>query len=105
MLDRYPKHAATTESALQVATVVTLLAFVGLYSELRMRVALPDVDEQLDIMMEATKISGLAFLVAGATTFLRRYMTDPPLVLIWAALLAIAAVAWILSGLIFLSSM
>lgn len=105
MLNRYPKHAAKIENVLQLATLVTMLAFVGFYSVLRKRAALPDVDDHLNVMMDAIKISGLAFLLAASTTFLRRYMTDPPLALIWAGLLAITAVAWILSGFIFLSAM
>lgn len=104
MLQRYPKSAGSWEAVVQIAAAIGLLAMAGIYSTIVERAALPDIAARLEVMLLALKITGVALLLALAVTFLRRHMKDPPLVLLWGAILAVAAIAWACGCLIFLTA-
>ena len=105
MLYRYPKNAEKIETTVQLVLLMTVLTIAAIYSLTDERVPDPNIGERLALMYRAMQITGVSFLLAVASTFLRKHMTDPPLVWIWGALLAVASISWVLSCLIFLSSM
>ena len=105
MLTDYPKRAERLETTVQLVLLMTVLTIAAIYSLTDARVADPDIGERLALMHRAFTITGVSFLLAVASTFLRKRMTDPPLVWIWGALLTVATVSWFLGCLIFLSSM
>ena len=105
MLPDYPKRAEKLETTVQLVLLITALTIAAIYSLTDARVADPDIGERLALMHQALRIIGVSFLLAVMATFLRKRMTDPPLVWIWGALLGVASISWILGCLIFLSSM
>ena len=105
MLQSYPKRSRDWESFAQIIILISVLAMAGFYSTIVKQAHEPEVAERLAVMMQALKTSGVAFLLALSATLLRRARMDPPLVLIWAALLAVAVVAWALSCLLLLSAL
>ena len=104
MLRNYPKRSATIEVAVQLVLAITTLAIAAFYSTIAEQQLLPKDSTRLPIIMQAMKITGLAFLLAVSASVLRRFMTNPPLTLIWAAILVVATVTWALGCLTFLSS-
>jgi len=104
-LDRYPKYAGRFEACAQLVILLTLLAFAGFYSTIMASAPGPDAPNRMAIVMQAIKITGLAFLLALCGTALRRVMTEPPLVLIWGGLLGTAMVVWGLAWLVVLSAL
>ena len=105
MLRNYPKRATRIESIVQLVLAITTLAVAAFYSVTVERQLHMDDADRLPIMMQALKISGASFLLAVSASFLRRFMVDPPLALIWAAILIVASVAWLLACLTLLSSL
>jgi len=105
MLERYPAKAGTWEICLQLTLALAALLMTAIMATVQARVAAVDVALRLDYMLEATQITGIAFLLAVAAGFLRRWSENPPLVLIWAALLVVAAVAGASGGLHFLTAL
>ena len=105
MLTSYPKKASSLESAIQLVILISLLAFAGLYSTLKASAPEPDAADRIAIMWTATKINGVAFLLAVSASFLRRATKDAPLLLIWGGVLGVALVAWVMACLILLSAL
>ena len=105
MLERYPAKAGTWELCLQTVLALATFLMVAIFVTVKARVATVDVAERLAYMLEATQITGLAFLLAIAGGLLRRWSENPPLILVWAALLAVAAVAGVSGGLHFMTAL
>ena len=105
MAQQYPGKAGPVERAIQIVLGITALAFAGLYSMVSVEVSLPDTAERAAIMLEAVQVGGIAFALAVAATFVRKWVTEPPLVFIWGMLLITALVAWGVACLTLLSSM
>jgi xanthosine utilization system XapX-like protein len=105
MLPDYPKRAERFETVVQLVLLMTALTIGAIYSLTDARVPDPDIGERLALMRRALLITGVSFLLAVTATFLRKRVTDPPLVWIWGALLGVASISWVLGCLIFLSSM
>ncbi len=105
MLQNYPERAKSWESLAQIVLLISVLAIAGFYSTIAERAHEPEIEARLAVMMHALKAAGVAFLLALSATFLRRAMIQPPLVLIWAALLVVAVVAWAMSCLLLLSAL
>ena len=105
MLQDYPKRASSWESLAQLVLLCSTLIVAGFYATVVERGHEPDAAERAAVVMQALKIVGVAFLLALSATFLRRTRTNPPLVLIWAALLVVAAVTCVMSCLLLLSAL
>ena len=105
MLQNYPARAKSWESLVQIVLLISVLAIAGFYSTIAERAHEPEAAERLAVMMQALKVSGVAFLLALSATWLRRTKTEPPLALIWAALLVVAVVSWAMSCLLLLSAL
>jgi len=105
MLQNYPSRAKGWESFAQILLLISVLAIAGFYSTMAERAHEPEFEERLAVVMQALKTSGVAFLLALSATWLRRTKTEPPLALIWGALLVVAVVAWAMSCLLVLSAL
>lgn len=105
MFRDYPKRASRLETGVQLVLLISLLAFTALYGTLKASAPEADAGERLAIMLQAVKITGVAFLLSLCVSFLRIAMRDTPLVLLWGALLVLALVAWASACLILLSSL
>ena len=104
MFEHYPKRAGRFEAAVQLVLLISLLAFTALYSTLRETALQPDAAERIAVILQSTKITGIAFLLSLCVSFLRMAVKQTPLVLLWGALLALAVIAWGLACLILLSA-
>ena len=103
MLSDYPKWARQVEFGLQVSLGILFLFGCLLYFNIRDLVTGPDETERIDLMVRSIQILGISFVLSVAARFVRRAMIDPPLVLIWAALLVTAAIAAVCAALLYLS--
>ena len=105
MFRHYPQHASRLETAVQLVLLISLLAFTGLYGTLKAAAPEPDAAERIAIILQAVKITGVAFLLSLSVSFLRMAVRETPLVLIWGGLLAVAVITWVLACLILLSAL
>ncbi len=105
MLAQYPKLAGKIEFGLQVVLGILFLFAAFLYFIIRDAITGPDAVDRGAILVTATEILGLSFVLSVIPTFFRSRMKDPPLVLIWGALMLAATTAALCGGLLFLSAM
>lgn len=105
MLAQYPKLAGKIEFGLQVVLGILFLFAAFLYFSIRDIIVGPDAADRVALLVTATQILCLAFVLSVISTFFRRWMINPPLVLIWGALMLAASVAALCGTLLFLSAM
>ena len=105
MFAHYPKSAGQIEFGLQVVLGILFLFAAFLYFSVRDIITGADAVERLAILVTATQILCLAFILSVVSTFFRRWMTNPPLILIWGALLLAAATSATCGSLLFISAL
>ncbi len=105
MLTDYPARAQTWETLVQMPSAFSFLVVLG-YAGISGQFSEDEAEAtaRINAILPAMKILGVTFALAISAGFLRRWTRDPPLALIWAALLASAAVACTCGVLLFLSA-